>query len=395
MSYAREPEPASEDAPDPQPWRRNLVLFLLTVVAVLVTGAANYYETDEKDLGLVRTLRAATQDHDALVRGMQFTVSMLGILLAHEFGHYIAARIHKVDTSLPYFIPLPLLSPFGTMGAVIRMRGTIPTRRALLDIGASGPLAGLCVAIPVYCYGLAHSRIVPQATSGIGELGESLLITFLDRVAGPSVADGQTLLYSPFAFAAWGGMFVTMINLLPVGQLDGGHVAYALFGKRQDVFARNVHRAVFLFFCGMVVVRMGLTLHAHGSMTMLAARVRGSLFWLTWFQMLAILGTVSRKDRKTPVLPLATRLMLTAALVLFPGFADSESRVNVILCWVAFAVALAVMIRLEWTRGVFRPHGLFDHPEVSDERLDPVRTVIAVVTLLFFVALFMPTPFTM
>lgn len=392
MSYAREPEP---EIPEPQPWRRNLVLFLLTVVAVLVTGAVANYESTVKDAGLLETIRAAVSNRESLVRGAQFTVSMLGILLAHEFGHYIAARIHKVDTSLPYFIPLPLLSPFGTMGAVIRMRGAIPTRRALLDIGASGPLAGLCVAIPLYCYGAAHSRIVPASTSGISELGESLLLTLLDHVAAPNVPDGQTLVLSPFAFAAWGGMFVTMINLLPVGQLDGGHVAYALFGKRQDVFARNIHRAVFVFFCGAVLVRAALTLHSHGSIELLGARVRGSLFWLSWFQMLAILGTLSRKDRRAPVIPLGTRIALTAALVMFPSFAETDSFPKAVLAWVGFLVSLGVMIWLEWTRGVFRPHALFDHPEVSDDRLDPVRVVIAVVSLLFFVALFMPTPFPM
>ena len=94
-------------------------------------------------------------------RTPQYTASLLAILLAHEFGHYIAARIHKVDASLPFFIPLPLLSPFGTMGAVIRMRGVIPTRRALLDIGAAGPLAGLALAIPLYAWGVAHSQVVP------------------------------------------------------------------------------------------------------------------------------------------------------------------------------------------------------------------------------------------
>ena len=96
----------------------------------------------------------------ALAHAAQFTGALLAILLAHEFGHYIAARLHKVDASLPFFIPLPILSPFGTMGAVIRMRSVIPTRRALFDIGAAGPLAGLALAIPLYAWGVAHSEVV-------------------------------------------------------------------------------------------------------------------------------------------------------------------------------------------------------------------------------------------
>src|SRR5262249_11230754 len=153
-----------------------------------------------------------------------------------------------VDASLPYFIPMPLLSPFGTMGAVIRMRGVIPTRRALLDIGASGPLAGLFFAIPMYVWGAAHSRVVPAAGAGVVELGDSLLLRLLDRIGAPTIPEGMELELSPVAFAAWAGMFVTMINLLPVGQLDGGHVAYALLGPRQNKFAQTVHRSMLAFF---------------------------------------------------------------------------------------------------------------------------------------------------
>jgi membrane-associated protease RseP (regulator of RpoE activity) len=154
-------------------------------------------------------------------------------LITHEAAHYVAARLHKVEASLPYFIPMPVLSPFGTMGAIIRMKGTIPTRRALLDIGASGPLAGLLVAIPLYAYGAAHSDIVAIGSSGGVELGEPILIKLLDHFARPA-PEGQELLLSPIAFGAWAGMFVTFINLLPLSQLDGGHVAYALFGKKQN-----------------------------------------------------------------------------------------------------------------------------------------------------------------
>ncbi len=394
MSYAREPDAVAE-IPAPQPWRRNLVLFLLTVMSVLATSTLGDESVNAGEgATFTDALRAAFATRAALVHGAEFTVSLLAILLAHEFGHYIAARIHKVDTSLPFFIPLPFLSPFGTMGAVIRMRGQIPTRHALLDIGASGPLAGLCLAIPIYYYGACHSKIIPVSTGGGVELGDSLLLTLLDRLAVPDLPAGHTLLLSPFAFAAWAGMFVTMINLLPVGQLDGGHVAYALFGKRQDGFARNIHRVVFLFFCGTVLVKTVLSLRSGDGWAVLGARVEGSLFWLTWFQMLAILGTLSRKDRRAAVLSPTLRIAITAALVMLPGYAKVGGAKS-IAAWAGFAVALGVMIFLERTRGVFRPHGLFDHPEVSDERLGPARATIAVVTLLLFLALFMPTPFSM
>ena len=205
------------------------MLFLATVASVFVTG--------------VYTQGSRWQ-------AAQFAATLLVILVAHELGHYVAARLHKVDASLPYFIPMPLLSPFGTMGAVIRMRGVIPTRRALLDIGASGPIAGLCFAIPLYIWGAAHSHLVPLPTSGDGsvQLGESILMKVLDHVFAPAKPEGMDLELSPIAFGAWGGMFVTMINLLPVGQLDGGHVAYALFGTKQDRYAQLIHRSMLAFF---------------------------------------------------------------------------------------------------------------------------------------------------
>src|ERR1019366_3459074 len=178
----------------PLAWRTNALLFAAPVASVCVTQ----WNPDEP----VRL---------ALVHAAEFTGALLGILLAHEFGHYIAARIHKVDASLPFFIPLPILSPFGTMGAVIRMRSVIPTRRALLDIGAAGPLAGLALAIPLSAWGVAHSQVVPLETAESGlQLGESLLTRLLDHLFAPAVPPGSDLMLSPVAFAGWGGMFVTM-----------------------------------------------------------------------------------------------------------------------------------------------------------------------------------------
>src|SRR5580698_4156444 len=204
-SVTPSPEPASvpprESEPEslaqktvgtaPLDWHRNAWLFVATALSVFFTGA----QSEKVFLG-----------HDSIVAGAQFTGALLSILLAHEFGHYIAARIHKVDASLPYFIPMPLLSPFGTMGAVIRMRGTIPTRKALLDIGAAGALAGLCLALPLYAWGIRHSPVVfPDGTGVEGELGDSLLSRLIDHFASVPVGQGAELQLSPVAFAAWAG----------------------------------------------------------------------------------------------------------------------------------------------------------------------------------------------
>ena len=148
---------APAGAARPLAWRTNAWLFAATVASVLVT------QWDPSEPRPVAMLHAG-----------QFAGALLVILLAHEFGHYVAARLHKVDASLPFFIPLPILSPFGTMGAVIRMRSVIPTRRALLDIGAAGPLAGLALAIPLYAWGTAHSQVVSLDTAGAGAAARRL-----------------------------------------------------------------------------------------------------------------------------------------------------------------------------------------------------------------------------
>jgi membrane-associated protease RseP (regulator of RpoE activity) len=328
--------------------------------------------------------------HESVVAGAQFTGALLSILLAHEFGHYIAARIHKVDASLPYFIPMPLLSPFGTMGAVIRMRGVIPTRKALLDIGASGPLAGLCLAIPLYVWGVAHSTLVPLDGPSEGlELGESLLTKLLDRVAVGHVPDGMNLELSPVAFAAWAGMFVTMINLFPVGQLDGGHVAYALLGKRQDRAAVIAHRSLLAFFFVSVGsyllrdVRAGLGFHRIGQ------HVNNSIFWLVWFEVLGVLGVLSSRGREESVAPetltIGTRVAATLLLLVMAGLGRDHSSG---ILWIAWFVGLGVLLAMEVRGGTLRSHDTFNHPSAGTAPLGATRGAIALVTLLFFALLF-------
>ena len=371
----------------PLAWRANLGLFAATVVSVFLTPVIN--ELGMKDAPPLR---------EALGHGAEFAFALLTILVAHEFGHYIAARIHKVEASLPFFIPLPLLSPFGTMGAVIRMRGTIPTRKALLDIGASGPLAGLFFALPMYWWGVTHSKIVPAVgTEGV-ELGESLLIKLLDHAFAPQIPAGMTLDYSPAAFAAWAGLFVTMINLLPVGQLDGGHVAYSLFGRRQDKLALIVHRSMLAFFFVSLGSYLLRDLRAGMGFYRIGTHVNNSLFWLVWFEMIAVLGALSSRGREEKRheppegLSVRTRIVATIALALFAGIAREHPLPTV---WITWFAGLGLLLAMEVQGGVLRKHTLFDHPPTGSAPLDPVRTAVAVLTLAFFVLLFMPTPIQM
>ena len=238
------------------PWV-NVVLFILTLLSVLFAGALYGYEgpvTGDIFTDIMHIL-------GNLAKGWPFAVSMLGILLAHEFGHYLAARYHKTDVTLPYFIPFPF-SPFGTMGAAIRLKEPPRNKRILLDIGVAGPLAGLVVAIPVLLIGLRTSQVqqLPdvfppgQAFEGnsILYLGIKYLVTgkWLPEPASfgglnpllywvryfftgmPMPKGGIDVTLNSVAWAGWAGLLVTALNLIPAGQLDGGHLIYVLLGRR-------------------------------------------------------------------------------------------------------------------------------------------------------------------
>jgi membrane-associated protease RseP (regulator of RpoE activity) len=192
-------------------------------------------------VGAGMVLGAPPTSLEELQAGWVFSLPLMAILLAHEFGHFFAGRYHQVDVSPPYFIPVPFFL-LGTLGAVIQIRERIRSRNALLDIGAAGPLAGMAVAVPVIIYGLATSPIEPLPEAPYILEGRSLLyLGLLDWLKGPIPA-GYDIMLTPTALAGWAGLLVTMINLLPFGQLDGGHVAYALLGRRQDRLSRYVLR---------------------------------------------------------------------------------------------------------------------------------------------------------
>lgn len=395
--------PSASASSDAAAWRTNLGLFIATVASVCMTGMLGAIETP-KGASFTDTLVYAFQHITAksLISGAQFAGTLLTILVAHELGHYIAARIHKVDASLPFFIPMPLISPFGTMGAVIRMRGVIPTRRALLDIGASGPLAGLAFAIPLYAWGVSHSTFVPLVENdNLTELGESVLIKVVDHFLMPPAPEGMIAVYSPVAYAAWGGFFVTMINLLPVGQLDGGHVAYALFGPKQNRYALIVHRAMLVFFFVIIAGHVGRDFAAHLGFNILlfGRHIANALPWLVWFQLLAVLGAASarakreaeeRDDGPGKTLSVRTRIVATIGLLVL---ASMDREHGSWLITIAFFLGLGLLIAMEMKWGVLRKHDSLDHPPTGSDPLDGLRKAIAIGTLVLFALLFMPEPF--
>ncbi|MBN2102802.1 site-2 protease family protein [bacterium] len=177
---------------------------------------------------------------EGVAAAAMYSGALMSILLCHEMGHYLTARKYGVPATLPFFIPVPL-PPFGTLGAIIKMKGNIPNRRALLDIGAAGPLAGLIVSIPVIFIGVKLSRTVELQESTIGLLGDSLLFSWITQLSIENIKQGQVLVLHPLAYAGWVGLLVTAMNLMPVGQLDGGHIVYALFHKRSRYFSLVVY----------------------------------------------------------------------------------------------------------------------------------------------------------
>ena len=266
---------------------------------------------------------------ESLAAGFSFSVPLMTILMAHEFGHFLVGRHHRVDISPPYFIPVPFPQfLLGTMGAVINIREVIRSRNALLDIGAAGPIAGLVVAVPVLVYGLSISPIQPVPEDGayIIEGRSPLYLLLLYVIKGP-IAEGHDVFLSPTAFAGWAGLLVTMINLVPVGQLDGGHIAYALFGPKQN--------------------RYGV-------------RIRRLLPWLGVF--IGVLYAIEAASRGGGGESL---------------FAAALSGMH----WVVWAVVLTVMAR--WSGQ--------EHPPTEPGQLHPARRTIAWLCLLLFALLFMPS----
>ena len=295
-------------------WPRAIALFGLTLVTT-TWAEAEYVGGD------VGTLAG-------WVAGLSFSLPLMAILVAHEGGHYVAAKLHRVETSPPYFIPVPApLQIFGTMGAVIPMPERIPRRNALLDIGASGPIAGMVVALPVLVVGILRSPVEPLPAGGGYFLeGHSLLYELLLYLLKGPMAPGDDIMLGPMAFAGWAGLLLTMINLIPFGQLDGGHVVYALLGEVHTRISRVVLMAV----------------PAIGVLT-------GLFFGLTSLREGA------------------------AEEVVWQDFAAGSP-------WFVWTLVLLLMRRL----------GADAHPPTDDRELSPLRRAIALGVAILFFLLFMP-----
>ncbi len=201
----------------------HVLLGALTVITTLFAGAFNSGHNPVKN-------------PLELVYGMPFSLSLMLILGLHEMGHYLASRKRGIKATLPYFLPVP--HPLiGTMGAFIKVKSPITHKDALMEIGAMGPIVGFIVALPISVIGIYLSRVIPSVDSGVNlKLGTPIVFKFLTQIIHGNISEGYDIMLHPVAFAGWLGMFVTSLNLLPIGQLDGGHVTFALFG--------NAHRAI-------------------------------------------------------------------------------------------------------------------------------------------------------
>lgn len=285
--------------PDPrerrQPIWRHVGLFVLTVVTTTIVGA-DHFGSFYLDFGNRVIMDLTTTQ--VFLNGLWYSASILAILGAHEFGHYYACRYYGVDASLPYFLPAPFPLT-GTLGAFIRIRQTIPSKRELFDIGIAGPIAGFIVAIPVLLLGMSMSRVsqLPPDTSGFVELGEPLLFRAAAWLFWGTPPEGYSINMHPMAFAAWFGLLATALNLFPMGQLDGGHISYAVLGRKSTIVT-----------FGTVIALIGLTFISSS--------------WLVWtvvtVVMLVAFGPRHPRtiDEDVPLDP-ARRWLAFGALVMF------------------------------------------------------------------------------
>jgi membrane-associated protease RseP (regulator of RpoE activity) len=241
-------------------------------------------------------------DYHNFAAGIPFSLLILTIITAHEFGHYFAARIHKVDVTLPFYIPFPLLflNPFGTMGAVIRMRSPASTRKALFDIGVAGPIAGWIASIIIliigfltlpsieYLYNIHPSYITNGVLLQGESFGNNLIFLFFQKILVPSkgfMPPMNEVYHYPFLCAGWFGLLITALNMMPAGQLDGGHISYTMFGRKNASIVGHITVGI-LFIMGVL-----------GLLPLLDININfGSINWLVW----ALLITFAIKINHPP-----------------------------------------------------------------------------------------------
>jgi len=307
--------PEAADPPAPQPgqelpgvsrrrgeWRLPIALFVITSATTLLTGVE--LETSFRGLDSP-SFREILVHPTLLLLGLPYAAAILAILGTHEMGHYLACRHYGIDATPPFFLPSPPGFLFGTFGAFIRIRAPITDRRALFDIGVAGPLAGFVVAVPVMLLGIHSSAWRPDSLALGGVVfGSCLLTKFLTAHLAPPALAGHMFVLGSVAMAGWVGLLATALNLLPVGQLDGGHIAYAVSGRFHTIVSR---------LCLAAFVLLGL-------------RINES--WLFWATVLILLSPrhprLLEEERKLPV----GRLLVAAlaALILAVSFIPSPIR---------------------------------------------------------------------
>jgi membrane-associated protease RseP (regulator of RpoE activity) len=256
----------------------HIVLFVLTVFTTFATG-----------LSFGGTVLSA----------LAFSGALLFILGSHEMGHYFYGRKYGVDITPPYFIPAPpIISPIGTFGAFIKIKSPISTRKALFDIGIAGPLAGILASVPVLIIGIKLSTIVDIAGSA-GEqgltLGSPLIFSFFSGIFIGKIPEGKDLFLHPVAFAGWVGLFVTALNLIPSGQLDGGHIVYSLFSKKTHRIVSVAMIALLVIFGigtePLFLLSQRLTGTGAGELLSRLPEFEGWPGWILWAVLLTFMGT--------------------------------------------------------------------------------------------------------
>jgi len=264
----------------------NGVLFLATVYTTTIAGMRLFLSPGEVPPGLWPWAIYYLPEY--LVTGLPFSLPLLAVLGVHEMGHYVAAHWSGVRATLPYFIPIPPPWFIGTGGAVIRIKSRIPTRTALVDIGAAGPLAGFVVSVVAFSVGLWMSEATEVTRGGLLSFGDSLITSALGGLVFGALPEGHDVMIHPVGLAGWLGLFVTFLNLLPVGQFDGGHVVYAMFGGRWHGL---ISRATLIFLGVFCVLAppfawvQASTLTEMG-MSWAASRWWGWVFWIALVKVL-------------------------------------------------------------------------------------------------------------
>jgi membrane-associated protease RseP (regulator of RpoE activity) len=271
----------------------NILLFLATLVFTLLIGIQYHINFYAIALPAGSGFFAFLWRHpSAWLWGLAYSFSLLAVLLVHELGHFFACRFHRIEATLPFFIPAPTL--IGTFGAFIKIRSPFPSKKALFDVGLAGPLAGFLAAVPIIFIGISQSRIVQKEALQTGmALGEPLIFKFVTWLTFGPIAGQHDILVHPMAFAGWFGLLATAFNLFPIGQLDGGHILYALLGKKSSY--AGVGSVMVLLFLG----------------------IRYWQGWLFWALIVTLIGLRHPPIFADEKIDLKRKILAVAALLIF------------------------------------------------------------------------------